>query len=147
MLTLGAKRGYGSDVGEDPAGAGGVYGWDGDGSRSSADPGWQYDDPDAGRGGEPAGGAAGRGAGGHDPSGLHPGGFDLEKAVFDPQGRAVFLSVRVTDEIREQVRAFTQNELGFLLVGVLYARQPFELQGKRYGRGCTQWYWRTLQLA
>ena len=68
-------------------------------------------------------------------AGFNPADFDIEQAVFDPQGRAVFLPVRVTDEVREQVRAFTQNEQRFLLVGVLYARQPFEFQGKRYGPG------------
>jgi hypothetical protein len=60
---------------------------------------------------------------------------DFEKAVFDPQGRAVFLPVRATDEVRQQARAFVQNEQRFLLVGVLYARQSFEFQGKHYGRG------------
>ena len=68
-------------------------------------------------------------------AGFNPADFDMEKAIFDPQGRAVFLPVRVTDEVREQVRAFTQNEQRSLLMGVLYTREPFEFQGKRYGRG------------
>jgi hypothetical protein len=68
-------------------------------------------------------------------AGFDPADFDFEKAVFDPQGRAVFLPVRATDEVRRQARAFVQSEQRLLLVGLLYARQPFEFQGKRYGRG------------
>jgi len=65
-------------------------------------------------------------------AGYNPADFDFERAVFDPQGRAVFLP---TDEIERRAQAFVQNEQRFLLIGVLYARQPFEFQGKRYGRG------------
>jgi len=68
-------------------------------------------------------------------AGYNPADFDFERAAFDPQGRAVFLPVRVTDEIERRAQAFVQNQQRFLLIGVLYARQPFEFQGKRYGRG------------
>lgn len=68
-------------------------------------------------------------------AGFNPADFDIKKAVFDPRGRAVFLPVRATDEVRRQAQAFVQNEQSFLLVDLLYARQPFEFQGKRYGRG------------
>ncbi len=55
-------------------------------------------------------------------AGYNPADFDFERAVFDPQGRAVFLPVRVTDEIERRAQAFVQNEQRFLLIGVLYAR-------------------------
>ena len=68
-------------------------------------------------------------------AGFNPADFDMEKAVFDPQGRAVFLPVRVTDEFEEQLQALAQGEQRSLLMGVLYTREPFEFQGKRYGQG------------
>jgi len=68
-------------------------------------------------------------------AGYNPADFDFERAVFDPQGRAVFLPVRVTEEVREQVRALRSGELPYLLLGILYTKHPFLFQGEIYSRG------------
>ncbi len=68
-------------------------------------------------------------------SGYDPRAFDFPKAVIDPLGRAIFVPVKLTDEVKEQIQDFTQNERGLLLMGLLYVRQTTEINGQIYSKG------------
>lgn len=68
-------------------------------------------------------------------AGLNAGSFDLGNAISSPDGKALFVAIKTDKAFKEQIGRFNQNQQRELVVGLLYTREAFEFQGKKYDRG------------
>lgn len=61
--------------------------------------------------------------------------FDFKNTIPSADGKALFVAIKADKEFEEQVGKFNQNQQRDIVVGLLYTREAFEFQGKKYDRG------------